>query len=111
MPASACTTTSLVGIIEYGDANVIVRQAFFHLGRDLPEHFFGVKRCNRMAGDGIQKRKVPRFALLLTEETRIFNGDGSLAGQHAQHLQMPFVENSLACAVDCHHADGVIVQH
>ena len=75
------------GVIENGDADVIVGESVFDFGGDLGEHFFGIQRGDGVAGDVVDQRQLLRFLLLFGEEAGVFDGDGGFAGEHAQAIR------------------------
>ena len=99
----------LRGVVEDGDADVIVVEMLFHFGGDLREHLVGIERGDGVAGDVVDQGELARFFLLLLEEPRVFHGDAGFAGQDAQEFHMALVERVFLRAVHGHHADGAVV--
>ena len=99
------------GIVEDGDADVIVGKMLFHLRRDLREHFVGIERGDRVAGHVVDQRKLARFFLLLRKEPGVLDGDARLARENAQELDVAFVEHLFLLTVHGHHAHRAIVEN
>ena len=101
----------LVGVVEQGDADVVVGEELLKLSRNVGQHLIGVQRRDGVARDVVQQRKLPRLGLLFAEQPRVFQRDPGLAGEHAHELEVAFIEEPLLQAVDRHDADGAATLH
>ena len=101
----------LVGVVELGDADVVVGEELLKLSRNVGQHLIGVQRRDGVARDVVQQRKLPRLGLLFAEQPRVFQRDPGLAGEHAHELEVAFIEEPLLQAVHRHDADGAATLH
>src|SRR5437667_2972207 len=97
------------GIVEQGDADVVVGEADFELLGDFGEHFVGIERGDGVARDVIEEGQVARLGALIVKEARVFDGDACLAGENAEQLEVAFVEETLLIGEHSHGADGGVI--
>ena len=90
---------------------MIVGERVFDFGGDLGEHFLGIQGGDGVAGDIVDEHQLLRFLLLCGEEAGVFDGDGGFAGEHAEELDVAFVESAFLRAVHGHHAHGLVVEY
>ena len=99
------------GVIQRADADVVVSEAGLQLLGDFGEHLVGIQRGDGVARDGVEQGQVPRLGALLVKEARVFDSDAGFAGQHAEQLEVTFVEGALVVGEHRHGADGTVVSH
>ena len=98
-------------VIQRADADVVVNKPGLQLLGDFGEHLVGIQRGDSVARDGVEQGQVPRLGALLVKETRVFDSDAGFAGQHAEQLEVTFVEGALVFREHRHGADGMVVSH
>src|SRR5258708_305192 len=97
------------GVIEQGDADVVVAEAVFELLGDFGEDFVRIERGDGVAGDEVEQAEMAGLGALILEEARIFNGDAGFAGENAEEFEMPFVVGPIVVGVDAERSNGLVI--